>query len=73
MIDSETDLIELNHSEESEEDNKEDKDHKMNVGLNTPKFKGFRLDGVISQSDVFKTGHHPEITTPPPQYLIIHS
>lgn len=76
MIDSETELVELNPSEdsESEEENegKEKKDKNRvplfshNSAVDIFKLNSFCFENLISI-------HHPDVTTPPPKFSIQYS
>ena len=71
MIDSESDLIELckTGDSETEEENKKEKKDKIRIDLHSVKFENFVSTNVILHAEYFLSLHHPEITTPPPEFF----
>lgn len=70
---AESELIELcNSSEhnESEEDTEKEKNHKLRIDINDLDTRDALLASVSSSFEHFSTLHHPEITTPPPEFSI---
>lgn len=70
MIDSETEFVELNTSEDSEserENEKKDKNRYNPFAYNSIN-NSFNLDSFCFKN--FKSLHHPDVTTPPPKYFI---
>ena len=68
----ELDLIELcdlesDESEEGEEENKKERNDKLKIDLDTPKFDDSTTSIKKSHSDDFFTIHHPDPIIPPPQ------
>lgn len=74
MIDSDLKLIELcccDESESGEEDNKKEKADKYRMGLYTARFGiGQKVINIL-HSEGFRSLHHPEITTPPPESFFL--
>ena len=71
MIDSESERIELCSSvdnESEEEDNKKEKDDWYRADLHAPKFEISISVVKILHLECFPSNHHPEITTPPPEF-----
>ena len=71
MIDANSELIELCNAEDS--DPEEEKDDKLRVDLCFPKFdvSTSLAKNVLSKN--FSPTPHPEITTPPPEFLFFLS
>ena len=76
MIDSETELIELHGSEDSEsekEDNNKEKDDKIPTNLFVRKFDNSLSILEILHSENNRSIDHSEIITPPPESFIFFS
>ena len=67
IVDAECELIEFSHSENSEEDNKKEKDDKISVDSYTAGSDNFGKIINVLYSEELLPIFHPEITTPPPE------
>ncbi len=70
---SEVELIELcnsEHNESSEEDSEKEKNHKLRIDVTAFNTRDALLASVSSCFEYFYTLHHPEIITPPPEFLL---
>lgn len=72
LLDLDKETIELCSCDDADsgEDNKKEKEDKFRIGLYFPKFEISMSTIRVLHSEDFQSIHHPEITTPPPEFFL---
>gem|GEM_PF-2026008 len=76
MMDSESELIELCNTDDSEsekEESKEEKDDKLTLELHDMRLDIAQNKIVVFRSEYLFSLHDPDVTTPPPESVLVIS